>query len=196
MALETIAEEIVNVSVEIYNFLLLFANLKKQALTLVCGGQSPAYFALAILNLKIYRPEIVEVVVLPYSKKGLIGDVVKESYIYKRRLDEAGFQLRRCAIILDYILSGVGIRSLKKTLEICYPDTNVGLISINQTGSTHMIPVYRQFTASCMSFLLKREQRIVQTYTPLHFTEEKIKLGFINLEHDDLATIVLQKCVK
>jgi hypothetical protein len=196
MTLESVAEEVIKVSNEIYRFVLLLAESKKQYISLVCAGQSPAYFALAIMNLKIYRPEIVEIVVLPYSKKGAAGNISKESDIYKLRLDEVGVHLRPRIIILDYILSGVGILSLKKTLENCYPDSSIGLISINQSGCTHSIPVYKQFTTSCMSFLLYRQERIVQHYTPLSFLEEKLHIGFINLETDMLASLVLEKCGK
>ena len=193
MTLENVADEVIKVSTEIYRFLLLLAESKKQSISLVCAGQSPAYFALAMLNLKIYRPEIVEIVVLPYSKKGAVGHINKESDIYKIRLDEAGVCLRHRIIIFDYILSGVGILSLKKTLEICYPDAAIGLISINQSGCTHSIPVYKQFTVPCMSFLLYRQERIVQLYPPTSFLEEKIAIGFINLTSDNLALSILEK---
>lgn len=196
MTLENVAGEIVRSAGEIYQFLLYLAEAKRCSISLVCAGQSPAYFALAILNLKTYRAEVVEVVVLPYSKKGTVGNIIKESEIYKQRLDEAGIKLRGFVILFDYILSGVGIISLKKTLEICYPDSAFGLISINQTGCTHSVPVYKQFATSCMSFLLYRQERIVQHYSPLSFLEEEIKVGFINLETDLLATLVLAKCRK
>jgi len=196
MTLENVADEVVKSAGEIYDFLLFLANAKRCSISLVCAGQSPAYFALAILNLKTYRPEIVEVVVLPYSKKGAAGHVTKESDIYKLRLEEAGVKLREFVILFDYILSGVGILSMKKTLEICYPDSAIGLISINQTGCTHSIPVYKQFTTPCMSFLLYREERIVQYYSPFNVLEEKMQAGFINLEYDALATLVLEKCGK
>jgi hypothetical protein len=191
ITLENVADEIVRSAVEIYRFLLLLAESKKQSISLVCAGQSPAYFALAIVNLKLYQPEVVEIVVLPYSKKGSVGNINKESDLYKLRLDEAGVYLRSRVVIFDYILSGVGILSLKKTLEICYPESVFGLISINQAGCTHSIPVYKQFTTSCISFLLYKQERIVQNYTPLHFLEEKMQVGFINLENDTLATLVL-----
>lgn len=196
MTLENVACEVVRSAGEIYQFLLFLAEAKRCSISLVCAGQSPAYFALAFLNLKTYRAEIVEVVVLPYSKKGAVGQVIKESEMYKLRLDEAGVKLRGFVILFDYILSGVGIISLKKTLEICYPDSAIGLISINQTGCTHSVPVYKQFTTSCMSFLLYREERIVQYYSPVTFLEEKIQVGFINLETDTLAALVLEKCRK
>lgn len=196
LTLEKVADEVVKSAGEIYDFLLFLATAKRCSISLVCAGQSPAYFALAMLNLKLYRPEIVEIVVLPYSKKGAAGNISKESDIYKLRLDEVGVYLRAHVIILDYILSGVGILSLKKTLENCYPDSSIGLISINQTGCTHSIPVYKQFTTSCMSFLLYRQERIVQHYLPSSFLEEKIQVGFINLETDELAALVLEKCYK
>ena len=193
MTLDNVAEEVIRSAGEIYDFLLFLAKAKRCNISLVCAGQSPAYFALAILNLKIYRPEIVEVVVLPYSKKGAVGNINKECDLYKLRLDEAGVKLRGFVILFDYILSGVGIISLKKTLEICFPDSLIGLISINQTGCTHSVPVYKQFTTSCMSFLLYRQERIVQQYMPSSFLEERMNTGFINLETDMLAKIVLEK---
>jgi len=196
LTLESVADEVVKSAGEIYDFLLFLAKAKRCSISLVCAGQSPAYFALAILNLKTYRSEIVEVVVLPYSKKGAAGQVTKESDIYKLRLDEAGVKLRGVVILFDYILSGVGILSMKKTLEICYPDSLIGLISINQTGCTHSVPVYKQFTTPSMSFLLYRQERIVQYYLPHSFSEEKMQVGFINLETDELAALVLEKCYK
>ena len=106
MTLENVADEVIKISTEIYRFLLLLAESKKETISLACVGQSPAYFALAILNLKLYRPEIVEIVVLPYSKKGAAGNISKESDIYKLRLDEAGVCLQHRIIIFDYIICG------------------------------------------------------------------------------------------
>lgn len=189
---DTISKEIVSVAKDIYKFVSNIAFIKRTPISLVCVGQSPAYLALAMKNIREYNPESVEIVIIPYSKRGLAGDISKEYKMYKTRLLESNINLRKDIIILDYVISGNGIICFKNTLELCFPEVSIGLITFSDRN--HSIPVYKHFSLNCLDFLLNSE-RIVQNYGPDAFLKEKLIGDFINLNGNILARRIVEAAI-
>ena len=54
--IDLIVKECVETSY-IHNSLLEIENTKQEPITLICGGQSPAYFCYAMMHLKVFNPE-------------------------------------------------------------------------------------------------------------------------------------------
>ena len=91
-------KELIEASFKIYKDLLD----KNQQITIVCGGQSPAYYCLAMMNFKIFNPDLVNIVILPHSKAGQQSeDQEKENIEYCNRLKEKNIQLRKKIVIID-----------------------------------------------------------------------------------------------
>ena len=65
--LETGVDEIVQVAHQIYSSQLARVNKGESPITLVAPGQSPSYLAFTMLNLPIYDPAKVNMIVLPMS---------------------------------------------------------------------------------------------------------------------------------
>jgi hypothetical protein len=159
-------------------------------ISLVCGGQSPAYFALSMLNLPIYDPEKVDIIVLPHSKGGHKGDCSKEARDYRERIINGGIKLRKTVYILDTVHSGVGINSLESVLAFSYPSTQFRKISINHPSSPPQIPVDIRFKAACVPRLSDSFPRIVMSCQPHLFNSRDITNGFVNLENNPYATMI------
>lgn len=192
---ESFLNDIVSVAKDIYTFVTNIYLMKKTPISLICVGQSPAYFALAMRHIREYRAEAVEVLVLPYSKHGVAGNITLEHKLYKQRLSEAGVHLRNDVFVLDYIVSGNGILSFKKTLALCFPEAKISLISINADNCCHKVPVYKQFTMRNLKYLLDNSDRIVQHYSPYGFAKEQIICEFINLHNNVLATSIVATAI-
>ena len=89
LTLSECVKELLSVAYAIYTDLLG----KPGPRTLVCGGQSPSYYCLAIQNFPIYRQEKVRVEVLPHSKGGCLtppGEQWAENAAYSARLRNGG----------------------------------------------------------------------------------------------------------
>ena len=70
----------------IYNYILGLG-----CRTIVCGGQSPSYYCLAMMNMKIYNPEVLNIVILPHSKGGDRTGYCQQyndNQLYSQRLKE------------------------------------------------------------------------------------------------------------
>ena len=59
-------KELIEASFSIYAQLLR----EDGPITIVCGGQSPSYYCLAMMNFKMYNPALVNIVILPHTKEG------------------------------------------------------------------------------------------------------------------------------
>jgi len=188
-SLTTLVEELIEVSHNIYTFLLKEA-LCSEPISLVCGGQSPAYFALAILNLPIYNPKLVEVVVLPHSKGGQKGNLFNDIKAYLLQLKECNIILRNTVYILDTVHSGVGITSLEKMLMLSSPQSKFKMLSLNHPSSPPGIPVYKAFKALCVTRLSDIFPRIVQHYLPSEFHKTPMLPYLINLENNRYADFI------
>ena len=91
-------KELIDGSYEIYNSLL-----KNQIpTTIVCGGQSPAYYCLAMMNFPIFDHTKVNIVILPHSKGGVKSiNQYTENYEYSKQLHAKNLDIRSNVIIID-----------------------------------------------------------------------------------------------
>ena len=103
-------KELIEASYRIYNNLLIIG----VPTTIICGGQSPAYYCLAMMNFSIFDPTKVNIVILTHSKG---GEKSNNQYIenceYSKRLFEKNFDIRNNVVIIDGVHSGVGILALE-----------------------------------------------------------------------------------
>ena len=99
-------KELIDSSYTIYNDILT----KNIPITIICGGQSPSYYCLSMMNLPIYNPDLVDIVILPHSKGGVLSsDKYSENELYSQRLKENNIKIRKTAIIIDGVHSAPGI---------------------------------------------------------------------------------------
>jgi hypothetical protein len=159
--------------------------------TIICGGQSPAYYCLAMMNFSIYNNKRANIIVLPHSKSGQItthDKVYEENRQYCARLMEKGIKLENNVIIIDAIKSGVGILALESALTQCYPSIKVSKYSINDY---HTIKVDRKFNYRCKGIFSDYFPRIVNEY-PVHIFEDSTNFitNFINLDNPIAEMVV------
>ena len=112
--------ELLDVSCDIYQY-LLHVSSQKGPLTLVCGGQSPAYYCLAIFNSDDYDSDRVDIVVLPHSKGGIVEQADDSNRKYASLLKGHDIRLRKTVAILDGVHSGTGILALQSALQFFLP---------------------------------------------------------------------------
>ena len=95
--LEECVDDVVKKAEEIYKSVLGMS--RSGPLTIVSPGQSPSYVALAMINLPIYDPKKVDVVVLPLSKLHVDWDdrLKEQEWMqpYCQHLRKEGIQIRR-----------------------------------------------------------------------------------------------------
>ena len=179
-------KELIEGSYDIYSSIL---SLPYET-SIICGGQSPAYYCLAMMNFTIYN-EKANIIILPHSKSGQqtkYYEIYAENMTYCDRLKEKGIQLKKNVIIIDSIHSGVGILSLEQALKDCYPNINVGKISINDQ---HQIPVDRKYNFRCQARFSDNFPRIVNSYHPRFFHDAtNFITDFINLDNPIAEMIV------
>ena len=107
-------KELINSSYKIYDEIIK-SNIPT---TLVCGGQSPAYFCLAMMNFNIYNPHKCNIIILPHSKGGQKStDQNKENKLYCQRLKEKNVTFKPNVIILDGVHTGTGINALSSAIQ-------------------------------------------------------------------------------
>ena len=173
-----------------YNIYLSILRLPYKT-TIICGGQSPAYYCLAMMNFPIYNNDRANIIVLPHSKSGLIttyDKVYEENRQYCERLMEKGIKLEDNVIIIDAIKSGVGILALESALTQCYPNIRVSKYSINDY---HTIRVDRKFNFRCKAIFSDHFPRIVNHY-PVHIFDDSTNFitNFINLDNPIAEMVV------
>ena len=106
--------ELLQTSLKIYQYIL--SKIGENVCTLVCGGQSPAYFCLAMQHLPDFKSDKIKIVILPFSKG---GQPLSEKNItdYCTILQNHYISFVKYVYILDFIDTGVGINALASTLE-------------------------------------------------------------------------------
>jgi hypothetical protein len=173
-------KELIEGSYEIYLDILS----KEIPTTIVCGGQSPSYYCLAMMNFPIYNPELVNIVVLPHSKHGIKSrNPSKENRLYCERLKEKNILLRKNVVIIDGVHSGTGILALESALKHCFRGIKVTRIAINTLKGISEIPVHKEIIFRCESLFSDTFPRLVTHYYPYQFSNStKFITEFINLE--------------
>ena len=180
-------KELIEASFELYNEIL-----KEGKATIICGGQSPAYYCLAMMNFKIYNPNLVNIIILPHSKGGQKSeDQVKENELYCQRLKEKDIILNSKVIIIDGVHSGVGILSLESALKYCFPTITTKKYAINTDDYISKIPVDKTIKLSCEPIFSDIFPRIINSYHPRYFHDSsKFKIEF-NLDDNSIGQMII-----
>ena len=184
-------KELIEASYKIYSDIL-----KKGKSTIICGGQSPAYYCLAMMNLSIYNHEIVNIVILPHSKGGLKTDkknVIQENSVYCERIKENNLDIRNNITIIDGVHTGTGILALESALRQCFPNVNINKIAINAMKGISEIRVDQEIILPCEPKFSDTFPRLVQSYHPRDFSNSDLFINdFIGLETNPIAQMIIQ----
>ncbi len=181
-------QELIEGSYEIYTYL----KAKPYANTLVCGGQSPAYYCLAMRHFPTYDAEKVDLVVLPHSKGGVKScDPVAENRAYAARLVERGIQVRSSVTIIDGVHTGVGILALEAALKWCYAGLQVEKIAINAVPGVAAIPVDREYIFASEPKFADSFPRLVVPFHPSDFHDGQKFHPEFNLKSNPLAQMII-----
>lgn len=162
-------------------------------ITIVCGGQSPAYYCLAMMNFKIFNPELVNIVILPHSKGGQPSDnQLLENIEYCNRLKEKSINLEKKVVIIDGVHSGTGILALESALKHCFPDITVHKIAINAQEHIAEILVDEEIILPCEPKFSDVFPRLVTSFHPIDFKDtSKFNTEFINLDTNPVAEMII-----
>ena len=181
-------KELIEASYELYNDLIK-ENVKT---TIVCGGQSPAYYCLAIMNFKIYDPNLINIIILPHSKGGVKTEIEDENKLYCDRLKEKGITMNNNVIIIDGVHTGAGILALESALKSCYKKIkNIKKYAINTDEYISQIPVDKTILLKCEPIFSDVFPRIINSYHPRDFHDsEKFKTKF-NLKDNSIAQMII-----
>ncbi len=186
-------KELIEFSYFLYNKILLKSHEQTppSQISIVCGGQSPAYYALSMLNLSIYNPELVNVVIIPHSTGG--GEWERsvqteaQTMKYCERLREKGVTVYPKVYILDLVESGLGVKSLKKALQRCFGlvKENIKILAVKayQNGPPRITVgngLENTYDQYCFAFFRQMFKRIVPTYKPEQFNRQNLPIP--NLE--------------
>lgn len=194
MNCSTVIDEIIALSFEIYRFLLSEA-AQVGPITLCCPGQSPAYIALAMKNLACFNKDLVDVVVLPYSKGGCANISVDERHKYGSALKSTGINFRDTIYILDYVNSGAGINTFEKMLisnNICRFIKKLAIVDPKYRPSEVF---YKSFTAAYIHNLSHIYPRIVQHYPVTNFGKMPFVADFINVGENTVAALIKEGAI-
>ncbi len=182
-------KELIQFSYFFYNSLLKSSQSKTPPtqISIVCGGQSPAYYALSMMNLPIYNPELVNVVIIPHSTGG--GERLRSEQTdahnmrYCERLREKGVRIYPYVFILDLVESGRGVLSLKRAIQRCFEldirKMKIYAIKADQNkaprigASNGLVRTYDQY---CFAFFRQMFRRIVPTYKPEQFNRQNLPI--------------------
>ena len=182
-------KELINASYNIYDSLLL----KRIPTTIVCGGQSPSYYCLAMMNFSIFNPELVDIVILPHSKGGVnSNNQIQEDILYCERLREKSINLNNNVVIIDGVHSGTGILALESALKHCFPSINIIKIAINARVGISKIKVNEEYILPCEPKFSDTFPRLVTSFHPSNFSNSsKFITEFINLESNPIAEMII-----
>ena len=177
-------KELIEASYKIYHDLLSYT--QKHPITIVCGGQSPSYYCLAMMNFSIYQPELVNIVVLPHSKAGQkSSQQISENMEYSHRLKEQNINLHNNIVIIDGVHSGTGILALESSLKYTYPNINVSKIAINASPDIAKIPVNQEIILPSQPKFADVFPRLVTPFYPRDFHNSSLFItSFINITNN------------
>ena len=181
--------ELITASYYIYNNLLRIG----VTTTIICGGQSPAYYCLAMMHFKIYNPALVNIVILPHSKGGTkSADQKSENIAYCNQLKKKGINLRTNVVIIDGVHSGTGILALESALQHCWNyKLIIKKIAINAFSGLK-IKVDEEIVLRCEPKFSDTFPRIVTHYFPRNFDNESMFVTeFIGLSNNPIAEMII-----
>ena len=161
--------------------------------TLVCGGQSPAYFCLAMLNFDIYDQKLCDIIILPHSKGGQKStDQIEENKQYCERLNEKNIVFKKNVIILDGVHSGTGINALQSALLYYNHNLNIHKYAINTDEYIAKNPVTKTYIVKSEPLFSDTFPRIVKSFHPREFYDSsKFITKFINILTNPIAEMII-----
>lgn len=169
-------KDLIEVSYKIYKQLLN----EKKPITLICGGQSPAYYCLAMMNFSIYNEKKVNIIVLPHSKTGYTENPYEENKDYCIQLQKEKFKINNEVAILDVVYTGNGINALSSALKYCFSNIrNIKKIALN--SNYIQTEVDERHNVKCLHDFSDNFPRIVHKYEPIDFKNKPMITKFINL---------------
>ena len=182
-------KELIDASHSIYNNLLI----KGIPTTIVCGGQSPSYYCLAMMNFSIFNSELVNIVILPHSKGGeKTKNQMAENVKYCERLKEKNIILNNNVVIIDGVHSGTGILALESALKHCFPYIQVYKIAINTYKGVSRIKVNEEIILRCEPKFSDIFPRLVTSFRPDFFNNSsKFITNFIDLDTNPVAEMII-----
>jgi hypothetical protein len=185
-------KELIEESYKIYEYYLE----KNKQTTIVCGGQSPSYYCLAMMNFSIYDPEKVNIIIIPHSKNGVktnnYEDEFKENKSYCERLKEKNIDLiNKNVVIIDGVHSGVGILALENALKHCFKNMNIEKIAINAIKNLSEIYVDKEIILPCEPLFSDTFPRLVNSYYPRDFDNGEKFITKFNLENNQIAQMII-----
>lgn len=186
-------KELIEASFSIYAQLLR-EGVRSGPITIVCGGQSPSYYCLAMMNFKIYNPDLVNIVILPHSKQGERAEnQLAENTAYCRQLRKKGIDLRQNVVIIDGVHTGTGILALESAIQHCFPGLKIKKIAINARRGVSEIPVDEEIILQCEPKFSDVFPRLVTRYYPRDFHDEsKFVTEFIGLSDNPIAQMIIE----
>ena len=185
-------KELIEISYNIY-----YELLTQGESTIICGGQSPSYYCLAMMNFSIYNPEIVNIVILPHSKGGertKKDKIEEENRMYCQRIKEKNIDkmIRDKVTIIDGVHSGTGILALESALKYCIKNINIKKIAINSSYGISEIPVDQEIILPCEPKFSDTFPRLINSYHPRNFDNSELFINnFINLEDNPIAQMII-----
>ena len=189
LTLSDCVKELLISSYKIYNEIIK-SNIPT---TLVCGGQSPAYFCLAMINFDIYDPELCDIIILPHSKGGQKStDQNEENAQYSQRLNEKNIAFKKNVIILDGVHSGTGINALQSALLYYNHNLNIRKYAINTDECISKITVTKTYIVKSEPLFSDTFPRIVKSFHPREFNDSsKFITKFINISNNPIAEMII-----
>ena len=189
LTLSDCVKELLISSYKIYNEIIK-SNIPS---TLVCGGQSPAYFCLAMLNFDIYNPALCDIIILPHSKGGQKStNQFEENKQYSERLNEKNITFKKNVIILDGVHSGTGINALESALLYYNHNLNIHKYAINTDEYIAKISVTKTYIVKSEPLFSDTFPRIVKSFHPREFNDSsKFITNFINILNNPIAEMII-----
>ena len=183
-------EELIEVSYEIYKDILD----SKISTTIVCGGQSPSYYCLAMMNFSIYNPDLVNIIILPHSKGGVPSkksEQYLENKMYCDRLLDKKISPQQNVVIIDGVHTGTGIIALENALLYCYPHINITKIAINSAIGVREIEVDKEYILPCEPKFSDIFPRLVNSYHPRDFDNIDLFITEFNIKDNPVAEMII-----
>lgn len=161
--------------------------------TIICGGQSPAYYCLAMMNFKIFNPDLVNIIILPHNKIALQSNIQKENNEnYCNLLRSKDIKVNNNVVIIDGVHSGDGIIALRSALKHCFPDISVYTIAINAMKGIAKIKVDEEIELPCEPKFSDVFPRLVTRFSQEFFDDNsKFITEFINLNSNPVAEMII-----
>jgi len=182
-------KELIEASYNIYNDILR----RGVQTTIICGGQSPSYYSLAMMHFSTFNPELVNIVILPHSKGGVkSADITQENILYCERLKEKNIHLFQNVIIIDGVHTGTGILALESALRHCYPDLVISKIALNAQKGIAKIDVDKEIILPCEPKFSDIFPRLVVPYPTWDFNDHsKFITEFQGIDTNQIAQMII-----